>query len=94
VRGLRAGPRHPLPGSYLALVRHGLVLSSLLLPWHLTDALGAWAVPVAGVIVYILFGVEQVAEEQENPFGFDGDDLPLERYCETIRANAADILGV
>jgi putative membrane protein len=84
----------PLPGSYLSLVRHGLILSFVLLPWHLTHALGAWALPVSGVIVYFLFGVELVAEEQENPFGFDGDDLPLERYCDTIRANAAEILGV
>ena len=38
--------------------------------------------------------VELIAEEQESPFGFDGDDLPLERYCETIRANAREILGL
>jgi putative membrane protein len=84
----------PLPDSYLALVRHGLILGFLLLPWHLIHALGVWALPFQGVIVYFLFGVELVAEEQENPFGFDGDDLPLERYCDTIRANAREILEV
>jgi putative membrane protein len=35
-----------------------------------------------------------IAEEVENPFGFDPDDLPLERFCETIRENAAEILGL
>ena len=55
---------------------------------------GAWALPIQAVVVYFLFGVELTAEELENPFGFDGDDLPLERYCATIRANAHEILGV
>lgn len=83
-----------LPGSYLSLLRHGLVLSFLLLPWHLTHTLGVWALPVQAVVVYFLFGVELVAEEVEDPFGYDPDDLPLERFCETIRANAAEILDV
>lgn len=84
----------PLPGSYLSLLRHGLILSFLLLPWNLTQLVGAWALPIQAVVVYFLFGVELTAEELENPFGFDGDDLPLERYCDTIRANAHEILGV
>jgi putative membrane protein len=84
----------PLPGSYLSLLRHGLVLSFLLLPWHMTHALGVWALPVQAVVVYFLFGVELIAEEVEDPFGFDRDDLPLERYCETIRRNADEILSV
>jgi putative membrane protein len=83
----------PLPASYLSLIRHGLILGFLLLPWHLIHTLGVWALPFQAVIVYFLFGVELIAEEQENPFGFDGDDLPLERYCETIRGNVREILG-
>jgi len=83
----------PLPGSYLSLLRHGLVLSVLLVPWHLTHALGLWAIPVQAVAIYFLVGVELIAEEVEQPFGFDGDDLPLERFCATIRANAAELLG-
>lgn len=84
----------PLPGSYLALLRHGLILGFLLLPWHLTQTLGVWALPVQAAIVYFLFGVELTAEEVENPFGFDPDDHPLEQFCATIRANAAEILDV
>jgi putative membrane protein len=84
----------PLPGSYLSLLRHGLILGLILIPWHLTYSFGLWAVLVQGVIVYFLVGIELIAEEVEQPFGFDGDDLPLERYCDTIRANAAEILQV
>jgi len=46
------------------------------------------------VLVYFLFGVELTAEEVEQPFAFDPDDLPLEKYCENIRASANEILGV
>jgi len=84
----------PLPGSYLSLLRHGLILGLLLIPWHLTYTMGYWAVLVQALIVYFLIGIELIAEEVEQPFGFDGDDLPLERYCDTIGANAAEILGV
>ena len=82
----------PLPPSYLSLLRHGLVLGFLLTPWAVAQALGAWMLPLQAVVVYFLFGIELTAEAVEQPFGSDGDDLPLEKYCETIRASAADIL--
>lgn len=84
----------PLPGSFLALLRHGLILSFAVAPWHLAILLGAWSIVVQAVLVYFLFGVELTAEEVEQPFGFDADDFPLERYCETIRRNAEEILDV
>ena len=83
-----------LPGTFLALLRHGLLLSFLLLPWHLVHVLGAWAILVQAVIVYFLLGIELTAEEVEQPFAYDPDDLPLEQFCATIRANAAELLGV
>jgi putative membrane protein len=82
----------PLPGSYLALLRHGLILSFLAAPWHLAISLGVWSIVVQAVLVYFLFGVELMAEGVEQPFAFDPDDLPLERYCETIRASVESIL--
>ena len=83
----------PLPGSYLSLLRHGLLLAFVFFPLHLAVSLGWWAVPVQGVLVYFLFGIELTAEEVEQPFGFDPDDLPLERFCDTIARNAAEIMG-
>ncbi|MCI0705176.1 MAG: hypothetical protein L0241_29300 [Planctomycetia bacterium] len=82
----------PLASSYLSLLRHGLVLGFVFTPWALVQTLGLWVIPVQAVAVYFLFGIELTAEAVEQPFGFDGDDLPLEAYCETIRASAEDIL--
>lgn len=82
----------PLAPSYLSLLRHGLVLGFLFTPWALVQTFGLWIVPVQAVAVYFLFGIELTAEAVEQPFGYDGDDLPLETYCDTIRTSAADIL--
>ncbi len=83
----------PVPTSFHVLLRHGLLLSLVLAPWHLIHVLGLWAVPVQALIIYFLFGIELTAEEIENPFGTDIDDLPLAGYCDTIRRDVADILG-
>ena len=83
----------PLPSSYLSLLRHALVLGFAFTPWLLVHSVGPLVVPVQAVAVYFLFGIELTAEAVEQPFGTDGDDLPLETFCATIRASAADILG-
>jgi putative membrane protein len=83
----------PVPTSFHVLLRHGLLLSLVLAPWHLIHVLALWAVPVQALIIYFLFGIELTAEEIENPFGTDVDDLPLEEYCETVRRDVVDIIG-
>lgn len=83
----------PVPASFHALLRHGLLLSLVLAPWHLIHALGLWALPVQALIIYFLFGIELTAEEIENPFGYDVDDLPLRNYCVQIHADVAEILA-
>lgn len=83
----------PLPLSYRALLRHGLVLYLLTLPWFLADQLGYWAVAAVGLLAYFLLGIELTAEDVENPFGRDGDDLALASYCETIRKSVEEVLA-
>jgi putative membrane protein len=75
----------PVPSSYRALLRHGLVLYLASTPWLITEQLGFWTVPVMSLLGYFLLGIELTAEDVEDPFGTDGDDLTLTAYCETIR---------
>lgn len=82
----------PLAPSYLSLLRHGLVLGFLFTPWALVQTLELWVIPMLAVAVYFVFGIELTAEAVEQPFGYDGDDLALETYCETIRNSTADVL--
>jgi putative membrane protein len=83
----------PLTPSYLSLLRHGLVLGFLFTPWALLQLIGPWVIVVQSLAVYFLFGIELTAEAVEQPFGYDGDDLPLEGYCETIEKNVREIFA-
>ena len=84
----------PVPLSYRSLLRHGTLLYLLSTPWLVADAFGWWSVPAVALFAYYLLGLEFTAEDVEDPFGSDGDDLALSAYCETIRAGAEQVLGV
>jgi len=74
----------PLPSSYRAILHHGLTLIALVTPIFLVQDLGYWSVIVMAIVTYFAFGIELVAVHIEEPFGCDGDDLPLDAYCATI----------
>lgn len=84
----------PVPLSYRSLLRHGLVLYLLSTPWLVGDQLVWWAVPVVALLGYFLLGIELTAEDVEEPFGRDGDDLALAAYCDTIRRSVDEALGL
>jgi putative membrane protein len=84
----------PVPLSYRALLRHGTILYVATAPWFLTGEYGYWAVVVVALMTYFLLGIELTAEDVEEPFGKDGDDLELGRFCETVRKSTEQILDV
>jgi ion channel-forming bestrophin family protein len=83
----------PVPLSYRSLLRHGTVLYLLSAPWFMASEYGYWAVPIVALIAYFLLGTELTAEDVEDPFGHDSDDLELARYCEVIRRSCDEVLG-
>ncbi|HEY9705806.1 MAG TPA: bestrophin family ion channel [Allocoleopsis sp.] len=36
-------------------------------------------------MAFVLFGIEEIGIEIENPFGCDPNDLPLDTLCDGIR---------
>ncbi|MEW6280235.1 MAG: bestrophin family protein [Candidatus Eremiobacterota bacterium] len=80
----------PMVSSYLAYVKQVTLLYLMVLPWVFPNAL--WVLPTTCLIGYFLLGVEHIAEDIEDPFGLDEDDLPLDRLCETISQSVASIL--
>lgn len=81
----------PLASSYRALLRGGLALYVLTAPWAVAVEMGWWGVLVLAVGIGFLIGIELTAEMIEEPFGHEGDELPLEDYCRAIETfvNAA-----
>ena len=50
-----------------------------------------WLTPaVAGVVAFLMMGVENIGVQIEQPFSV----LPLELFCSTIKANVMEALAV
>lgn len=77
----------PLPFAYVVHLRRALILYCITLPFALIEAYGWSTVIDTLLIAYILFGIEEIGVEIEDPFGEDDNDLPLEQICGTIERN-------
>jgi hypothetical protein len=53
----------------------------LLLPFQLCQLFQWVTIPASMVSAYILFGLLHISYQIENPFGYDINDLDLDRYC-------------
>jgi putative membrane protein len=75
----------PLSPSYKILLRTGLVVNMLAVPWLIMPELGFVGVPAFLLVCFFLLAVELIDSVVEEPFGHERDDLDLDRYCLTIR---------
>jgi ion channel-forming bestrophin family protein len=82
----------PLPFAYVVHLRRMLVVYCLTLPFALIQTFGWVTIPVTFLVAYSLFGIEEIGVEIEDPFGFDDNDLPLERICTTIERDLRAIM--
>jgi ion channel-forming bestrophin family protein len=82
----------PLPLSFRALLRHGIVLYLLVAPIYIIEELGIWSVPAIAVVCYFVVGTELLAEDVEEPFGIGPDNLDLDAYCRTIELSVGEVL--
>ncbi len=81
----------PLPFVYASLIKQVLFVYLYTLPFALATDMD-WATPVVVAVVgFGMFGIEEAGVEIENPFGMQLNDLPLEKICETISKDVADI---
>jgi len=85
----------PLALSYRAFMRQGIALNLIALPWYIAPEVDLWwSMPVILIGSYFLIGIELIAEDIEDPFGTDGDDLPLDQICSNIKKTVGQILPV
>lgn len=82
----------PIPYSYSAFIKKFIFVYVLTLPLGYVFSFGFMAVPVVAFIFYVLSSLEVIAEEVEEPFGTDINDLPMERLCRTIDQSVKGIL--
>lgn len=82
----------PIPFSYSTFLKKFIFAYVMTLPFGFVFSLGYYVIPVIAFIFYVLASLELIAEEIENPFGTDANDLPGDAIAATIRKNAIEIL--
>ena len=82
----------PIPYSYSLFLKKFIFFYIMTLPIGYVFSLGYYVIPIVSFIFYVLASMELIAEEIEEPFGHDTNDLPLSRMCEKIQIHVSEIL--
>lgn len=82
----------PIPLSYSSFIKKFIFIYCLTLPIGYVFSLHFLVVPFVMFVFYILASLEVIAEEIEDPFGEDSNDLPMERICHGIQTSARALL--
>jgi ion channel-forming bestrophin family protein len=84
----------PMPLAYAIHLKQLLLLYCILLPFQLVESLGWLTGVITSLISFTLFGIEAIGLEIENPFGYDANDLPLDKICQTMKRNIDDLISL
>lgn len=82
----------PIPYSYSAFIKKFIFFFVMTLPFGFVFNLGYYVVPVVIFIFYVLASLELIAEEIEDPFGGDANDLPMAKIAANIKKHVEEIL--
>jgi putative membrane protein len=81
----------PIPYSYSAFIKKFIFLYVMSLPFGVVRDFSYSTVFVVVFIFYILASLELIAEEIEDPFGTDANDLPTDNLAKTIQGNLKEL---
>jgi putative membrane protein len=82
----------PMPYSYSLFLKKFIFIYVTTLPLAFVSSFGYGTVLIALFIFYILVSMELLAEEIEDPFGTDDNDLALDEICANIKKSVDGIL--
>lgn len=82
----------PIPLSYSSFIKKFIFIYCITLPIGYVFSLHFLVIPFVMFVFYILASLEVIAEEIEDPFGEDANDLPIDRICAGIQSSANALL--
>lgn len=82
----------PIPFSYSVFIKKFIFFYIMTLPFGYVFQLGFYVVPVVAFVFYVLASLELIAEEIEDPFGGDENDVPTEKLSQNIHRHVAEII--
>lgn len=83
----------PIPYSYSLFLKKFIFIYTTTLPLAFVTTFGYISALIATFVFYVLVSMEVLAEEIEDPFGTDDNDLPTDQLCATIRGNVDEVFG-
>lgn len=84
----------PIPFTYSVFIKKFIFFYVMTLPFGWVFSLGYFIIPVVVLILYAFASLELIAEEIENPFGTDANDLPVDQICSNIRKHTSELLTI
>ncbi|RIB23363.1 Bestrophin/UPF0187 [Gigaspora rosea] len=75
----------PIPLAYAIHLSQTVWVYCVSLPFQLVSMIHYVTIPLVLIVSFILFGIETIGEEIENPFGYDDNDLDLDDLCNVIK---------
>lgn len=82
----------PIPYSYSVFLKKFIFFYVMTLPFGYVFNLGYFTIPVVVFIFYVLASLELIAEEIEEPFGHDDNDLPTTKIAANIKKHVEEII--
>ncbi|MEN2416123.1 bestrophin family protein [Flavobacterium mesophilum] len=82
----------PIPYSYSAFIKKFIFIYIMTLPFGYSLSLGYYTAPVVVFVFYVLASLELIAEEIEDPFGDDENDLPIKKISENIKRHVEELI--
>jgi putative membrane protein len=81
----------PIPYSYSLFIKKFIFVYTLTIPFGLLGDFGYWVAPINMFIFYALTSLEVIAEEIEDPFGNESNDLPTDQIAKNIEKSITEI---
>jgi putative membrane protein len=82
----------PIPYSYSMFIKKFIFTFTITLPFAFITEFHYFTIPIVLMVFFILVSVELVAEEIEDPFGNDVNDLPTTELSKKIKNNVRELL--
>jgi putative membrane protein len=83
----------PIPFSYSLFIKKFIFIYVTTLPLAFVVQFGYFSALIATFVFYVLVSMEVLAEEIEDPFGTDDNDLPTDQLCERIDKVVHEVLA-
>ena len=83
----------PIPFSYSLFIKKFIFIYVTTLPLAFVVQFGYFAALISTFIFYVLVSMEVLAEEIEDPFGKDDNDLPTDELCLRIKESVEQAFG-